>query len=97
MSETMDEELEPQPPRGHVKVIYFNDPVLIGEGLTTRLAGHDNHLHVRYCEAWHPVSAYRCSSASSLSAAVAVFDPFAAALQVLPLSPTAGPAPRPSR
>ena len=45
---------------GHVKVIYFNDPVLIGEGLTTRFAGHDNHLHVRYCEAWHPVIAYRC-------------------------------------
>ena len=48
---------------GHVKVIYFNDPVLIGEGLTTRFAGHDNHLHVRYCEAWHPVIAYRCASA----------------------------------
>ena len=29
---------------GHVKVIYFNDPVLIGEGLTTRLSGHDDHL-----------------------------------------------------
>ena len=48
---------------GHVKVIYFNDPVLIGEGLTKRLAGHDDHLHVRYCEAWHPVIAYRCASA----------------------------------
>jgi peptidoglycan hydrolase-like protein with peptidoglycan-binding domain len=45
---------------GHVKLIYFNDPVLIGEGLTTRFPGHDNHLHVRYCEAWHPVIAYRC-------------------------------------
>jgi hypothetical protein len=54
---------------GHVKVIYFNDPVLIGEGLTTRFAGHDNHLHVRYCEAWHPVIAYRCSSSMSSAAA----------------------------
>ena len=49
---------------GHVKVIYFNDPVLIGEGLTTRLSGHDDHVHVRYCEAWHPVSAYRCCSSA---------------------------------
>ena len=49
---------------GHVKLIYFNDPVLIGEGLTTRFAGHDNHFHVRYCEAWHPVIAYRCASAA---------------------------------
>ena len=46
--------------RGHVKLIYFNDPVLIGEGLTKRYPGHDNHIHIRYCEAWHPVSAYRC-------------------------------------
>jgi peptidoglycan hydrolase-like protein with peptidoglycan-binding domain len=45
---------------GHVKVIYFNDPVLIGEGLTKRYPGHDNHLHIRYCEAWHPLAAYRC-------------------------------------
>ena len=52
---------------GHVKLIYFNDPVLIREGLTTRLAGHDNHLHVRYCEAWHPVTAYRCASSGSTS------------------------------
>ena len=49
---------------GHVKLIYFNDPVLIREGLTRRLAGHDDHLHVRYCEASHPVSAYRCGSAA---------------------------------
>jgi peptidoglycan hydrolase-like protein with peptidoglycan-binding domain len=45
---------------GHVKLIYFNDPVLISEGLTTPLAGHDDHLHVRICEAWHPDPAYRC-------------------------------------
>ncbi len=39
---------------GHVKLIYFNDPVLIKEGLTTHYLGHDDHLHVRYCEAAHP-------------------------------------------
>jgi peptidoglycan hydrolase-like protein with peptidoglycan-binding domain len=45
---------------GHVKLIYFNDPVLIREGRTTWYAGHDDHLHVRYCETGHAVSAYRC-------------------------------------
>jgi peptidoglycan hydrolase-like protein with peptidoglycan-binding domain len=45
---------------GHVKVIYFNDPQLINEGLTTYLANHDNHLHIRYCEAVHPDSRYDC-------------------------------------
>jgi peptidoglycan hydrolase-like protein with peptidoglycan-binding domain len=45
---------------GHVKLIYFNDPVLIREGRTTWYAGHDDHLHVRYCEALHAVATYRC-------------------------------------
>ena len=45
---------------GHVKLIYFNDPTLIREGLTTWQSGHDDHLHIRYCEASHPVAAYRC-------------------------------------
>ena len=45
---------------GHVKLIYFNDPVLIKEGLTTRFAGHDDHLHVRYCEKTHPLKDYDC-------------------------------------
>ena len=45
---------------GHVKLIYFNDPVLIKEGLTTRFAGHDDHLHVRYCEKTHPLKKYDC-------------------------------------
>ena len=44
----------------HVKLIYFNDPVLIGEGLTRPLAGHDDHLHVRFCEATHSLAAYDC-------------------------------------
>ncbi|WP_158884834.1 penicillin-insensitive murein endopeptidase [Amycolatopsis anabasis] len=45
---------------GHVKLIFFNDPTLISEGLTTSYANHDNHLHVRYCEAVHPSSLYTC-------------------------------------
>ena len=45
---------------GHVKLIYFNDPVLISEGLTVRFTGHDDHMHIRYCEVGHPVAAYRC-------------------------------------
>jgi hypothetical protein len=45
---------------GHIKVIYFNDPVLIGEGRSTSFSGHDDHLHVRYCEVWHPRARYRC-------------------------------------
>jgi peptidoglycan hydrolase-like protein with peptidoglycan-binding domain len=28
--------------------VLFNDPLLIGDGLTRQFAGHDNHLHVRF-------------------------------------------------
>jgi peptidoglycan hydrolase-like protein with peptidoglycan-binding domain len=45
---------------GHVKLIFFNDPVLIDEGLTQAFDNHDNHLHVRYCERIHPDSSYDC-------------------------------------
>jgi peptidoglycan hydrolase-like protein with peptidoglycan-binding domain len=45
---------------GHVKLIYFNDPVLIREGLTRWFSGHDDHLHIRYCEKSYPIAAYRC-------------------------------------
>ncbi len=45
---------------GHVKLIYFNDPVLIKEGLVKRFAGHDDHLHIRYCEKTHPLKRYDC-------------------------------------
>ncbi len=45
---------------GHVKLIWFNDPALLKDGLTEYREGHDNHLHVRYCEAWHPDKRYRC-------------------------------------
>lgn len=44
----------------HVSLIFFNDPVLIDEGLTTEWPNHDNHLHVRYCERVHPNSLYDC-------------------------------------
>ncbi|HET9380892.1 MAG TPA: penicillin-insensitive murein endopeptidase [Streptomyces sp.] len=33
---------------GHVALVFFNDPQLIAEGLTTSYANHDNHLHIRY-------------------------------------------------
>jgi peptidoglycan hydrolase-like protein with peptidoglycan-binding domain len=45
---------------GHVKLIFFNDPQLIREGLTQAYPNHDDHLHVRYCERGHPNSSYRC-------------------------------------
>lgn len=45
---------------GHIKVIYFNDPVLIREGLTTWYSGHDDHIHVRFCEKIHPIALYDC-------------------------------------
>jgi peptidoglycan hydrolase-like protein with peptidoglycan-binding domain len=45
---------------GHVKLIYFNDPVLIKEGLTRRHSGHDDHLHVRYCERADPDPRFAC-------------------------------------
>jgi peptidoglycan hydrolase-like protein with peptidoglycan-binding domain len=45
---------------GHVKLIYFNDPVLIREGLSRWHTGHDDHVHVRYCERVYPIAAYDC-------------------------------------
>jgi peptidoglycan hydrolase-like protein with peptidoglycan-binding domain len=44
----------------HVIRIFFNDPVLINEGLTTYEPNHDDHLHVRYCEKVHSDSRYDC-------------------------------------
>lgn len=43
-----------------VKVIWFNDPVLVQKGFTEHLAGHDDHLHVRYCTVGSPDGNYRC-------------------------------------
>jgi peptidoglycan hydrolase-like protein with peptidoglycan-binding domain len=45
---------------GHVRLIYFNDPVLIKEGLTRWYTGHDDHLHVRYCEKVDPDPLFDC-------------------------------------
>lgn len=44
----------------YVALIFFNDPELIAEGLTTDYPNHDNHLHVRYCQFGHPNDMYRC-------------------------------------
>jgi peptidoglycan hydrolase-like protein with peptidoglycan-binding domain len=46
----------------HIKVIYFNDPVLIKAGYTVYKAGHDDHIHVRFCEAAHADPRYVCPS-----------------------------------
>ncbi len=53
---------------GRVKLIYFNDPVLVREGLTKRYPHHDAHLHIRYCEADHPSAAYRCPAGAAQDA-----------------------------
>jgi peptidoglycan hydrolase-like protein with peptidoglycan-binding domain len=45
-----------------VKLIYFNDPVLIAEGLVQRYPRHDDHIHVRYCEVGHAQALYRCAA-----------------------------------
>lgn len=46
---------------GHVSVIFFNDPQLNGyRGLVRPLEGHDNHLHIKYCEKYHPTASYDC-------------------------------------
>ncbi len=45
---------------GHIKVIWFNDPKLIRKGLVEPASGHDNHLHIRYCEPGHSNPDYRC-------------------------------------
>ena len=45
---------------GHVKLIYFNDPVLIEQGLVRPYAGHDDHLHIRYCVTGFADPNYRC-------------------------------------
>ncbi|WP_419993712.1 penicillin-insensitive murein endopeptidase [Streptomyces boninensis] len=45
---------------GHIRYVWFNDPTLINEGLTSSYTGHDNHLHIRYCEKVHPNSLYTC-------------------------------------
>ncbi|MBD0711030.1 MULTISPECIES: penicillin-insensitive murein endopeptidase [unclassified Streptomyces] len=45
---------------GHVKLVYFNDPQLIAEGLTVAYPNHDNHLHIRYCEPVHQDVNYQC-------------------------------------
>lgn len=45
---------------GRVKLIYFNDPVLVREGLVVSYPNHSHHLHIRYCEVGHAQARYRC-------------------------------------
>lgn len=52
----------------HLKLIYFNDPVLIAEGLAWRYPHHDDHVHVRYCAADHALSMYRCANPAGVAA-----------------------------
>ena len=51
---------DPRRGTSHIKVIYFNDPVLIREGLTRWYTGHDDHVHVRFCERVYPLATYDC-------------------------------------
>ena len=44
----------------HLQLIYFNDPQMISEGLSTRFPNHDGHLHVRLCEPSHAQAKYAC-------------------------------------
>ena len=44
----------------HLQLIYFNDPAMIGEGLSRRYPNHVNHIHVRSCEAGDAQVRYRC-------------------------------------
>jgi peptidoglycan hydrolase-like protein with peptidoglycan-binding domain len=43
-----------------IRDLAFNDPALIREGLTDWFAGHDDHIHVAYCERYHPEVYFRC-------------------------------------
>ncbi len=43
-----------------LKLIYFNDPQMIGAGLAQRYSNHDDHIHVRLCEPDHVRARYVC-------------------------------------
>ena len=60
---------------GHIKLIYFNDPVLIGEGLVQRYPLHDDHLHVRLCEVGDAEARYRCPAPAFAAAASEAPEP----------------------
>jgi peptidoglycan hydrolase-like protein with peptidoglycan-binding domain len=47
---------------GRVKVIWFNDPQLISAypNFVKSATGHNDHLHIRYCEPNHVDVSYRC-------------------------------------
>jgi len=45
---------------GHVQFIAFNDPAFLRRRVTVFARGHDDHLHVRFCEAAFRDRAYAC-------------------------------------
>lgn len=71
---------------GRVKLIYFNDPVLVREGLVVSYPNHSHHLHIRYCEVGHAQSRYRCP-APALDANLDL--PYIAASTIGALDPSA--------
>ncbi len=44
----------------HLKLIYFNDPQMIAEGLSRKFPHHNDHIHVRLCEPGHALDRYVC-------------------------------------
>ncbi len=53
---------------GQVRLIYFNDPVLVREGIVVPYPRHDDHLHVRYCQVGHALKRYRCPAPQLIAA-----------------------------
>jgi hypothetical protein len=53
---------------GQVRLIYFNDPVLVREGIVVPYPRHDDHIHVRYCGGGQELKRYRCPAPGVLAA-----------------------------
>ena len=45
---------------GHIKLIYFNDPSSSARVYRAGTTGHDDHVHIRYCERECTPAAYDC-------------------------------------
>lgn len=46
---------------GRIRLIAFNDPRLTTAGLTIRAEGHDDHIHVAWCQPGSTARFFRCS------------------------------------
>jgi peptidoglycan hydrolase-like protein with peptidoglycan-binding domain len=79
----------------HIKLIYFNDPALIRAGYTRYYVGHDDHMHVRFCETAHPDSRYVCAPAPNPSPTPTP-TPSPTPTPTASLSPTPTPTPTPT-